>query len=253
LREIGWQGANATLDTLLFDLDGTLLPLDLDRFMAAYFQALIPKVAAVIEAEAFVQHVWSTTHALMQNEDARYTNIEKFKQLFFAATKLQEADIWPAFEAFYKSDFDNLRRYTEPNDISREICRTAVEKGYQVVVATNPIFPAEAIQRRLAWAGVDDIPFSLVTTMEQMHFCKPNPKYFLEILDLVHRAPEQCIMFGNDVQEDGVAGKIGMDTYLVTDCLIDRGMGHLEFGHRGRLEDVRAFVNALPVLDSSVS
>lgn len=236
------------LTTLLFDLDGTLLPLDLDAFMKAYFEELTPLVSHLIAPADFVRHVWSSTEDMIRNEDPAVTNIQAFLDSFLMATRSEEATFWPIFEAFYANGFKKLRRLTQPTAISREICRTSLDKGYQVVIATNPIFPAEAIHERMSWAGIDDLPITFVTTMEEMHYCKPSPKYFIEILEHVDATPLDCMMFGNDVQEDGVAGKIGMQTYLVTDYLIDRGVGHLEFTHQGRLEDVLTFVNELPAL-----
>ena len=33
---------------------------------------------------------------------------------------------------------------------------------------------------------------------------------------------EECVMIGNDVGDDMVAAEIGMQVFLVTDCLINR-------------------------------
>ncbi|MBX6353127.1 MAG: HAD family hydrolase [Thermoflavifilum sp.] len=236
------------LTALLFDLDGTLLPMDLDEFMKGYFKELIPHIAHVVDREKIVKQIWDATMDMIQNEDPNTLNIDVFKKSFFAATGLSEEQIWPLFDEFYENVFGILRHLTQPTDISREICRTAVDKGYDLVIATNPIFPERAIRHRMAWAGIDDIPFRLVTTMENSHFCKPNPKYYVEILDKLGKSPFECIMFGNDVQEDGIAGKVGMQTFLVKDCLIDHGDSRIDFTHEGSLEDVLRFVQDLPVL-----
>lgn len=214
--------------------------------MEGYFRELIPAVAHLVDTSQIGHQIMQATEDMIRNEDANLTNEEVFKQSFFALTDISEEDIWPIFDEFYRDRFARLQHLTQPNPISREICRTAAGKGYQLVLATNPIFPEQAIRHRMAWAGIDDIPFRLVTTMETSHYCKPNPKYFVEIMDKLDVTPFQCMMFGNDVQEDGVAGKIGMQTYLVTDWLIDRGIGHLEFTHQGTLVDVLSFVQALP-------
>lgn len=237
-----------SLTTLLFDLDGTLLPLDLEPFMKGYFKALLPSIASVTNPETIVNQIWKSTHQMVSNEDATMTNLDVFRQSFLGDTGLQESDIWPLFDRFYEESFADLHHLTQPTKISREICRTAHDKGYKLVLATNPIFPEAATKHRMKWAGIDDIPFELVTTMEYMHFCKPNPKYFIEILDMIDESPFHCMMFGNDVQEDGVAGKLGMQTYLVNDYKIDRGLGHLEFTHEGTLEDALKFVEGLPML-----
>ncbi|MCL6516776.1 MAG: HAD family hydrolase [Alicyclobacillus sp.] len=232
---------------LLFDLDGTLLPFDHERFMKGYFQKLVPAVAEVVDPQRIVGQIWRATEAMIANEDPDLTNEAAFRRAFFADTNYPEDVVWDRFNAFYESGFPELEALTEPTPISREICRIALDKGYQVVLATNPIFPDAAVRHRMRWAGIDDIPFTLVTTMEHMHYCKPSPKYYMEILERLDLAPYECIMIGNDVQEDGVAGKLGMETFLVTDCLIDRGVGHVEFTHRGTLQDVLRFVQELPV------
>lgn len=234
------------LKTLLFDLDGTLLPMNQDRFMHGYFHALLPEIAHLVDVKSIAGQILHSTQEMVENENAALANIDAFKQSFFGTVDVTEEQIWPIFEAFYQGKFGELSSFTEPSPISREICRTALSKGYELVLATNPIFPDDAVRHRMEWAGVGDIPFKLVTTMEHMHFCKPSPKYYLEILERIERDPEECIMIGNDVQEDGVAGKLGMQTFLVRDCKIDRGVGHIEFTHEGTLEDVLKFVQSLP-------
>lgn len=236
------------LKTLLFDLDGTLLPMDQDRFMHGYFRALLPEIAHLVNVNEIAGQILQATQVMVENEDPELANVDSFKQSFFGTVDVTEEQIWPIFESFYRGKFGELSNFTEPSPISREICRSALSKGYELVLATNPIFPDDAVRHRMDWAGIGDIPFKLVTTMEHMHFCKPSPKYYLEILDRVERTPDECMMIGNDVQEDGVAGKLGMQTFLVRDNVIDRGVGHLEFTHEGTLADVLKFVEGLPQL-----
>lgn len=239
------------MDTLLFDLDGTLLPFDLEVFMHGYFRKLVPQIAHLVDKNAIAGQILQATKEMVENESSDVTNMDAFKRAFFRLVDVKEEQIWPIFDQFYRDQFSDLKELTEPSPISREICRTALKKGYQLVLATNPIFPDDAVRHRMDWAGIGDVPFALVTTMEHMHFCKPNPKYYLEILDRVDRTPQDCIMIGNDVQEDGVAGKVGMETFLVTDFVIDRGVGHLEFNHKGSLGDVLKFVEGLPNLSKA--
>ncbi|KPV45476.1 HAD family hydrolase [Alicyclobacillus ferrooxydans] len=239
------------LKTLLFDLDGTLLPFDQNRFMHGYFHALVPEIAHLVNTKEIAAQILTATQAMVENEDPQLPNIDAFKHAFFGTVDVAESDIWPIFDEFYHTKFGDLQSLTEPSPISREICRSALSKGYELVLATNPIFPDDAVRHRMAWAGIDDVPFKLVTTMEHMHFCKPSPKYYLEILDRIGRSPEECMMIGNDVQEDGVAGKLGMQTFLVKDFVIDRGVGHIEFTHEGSLKDVLSFIESLAVLEQN--
>ncbi len=234
------------LSTLLFDLDGTLLPLNQDAFFAGYFGALMPTIAHLGHPQELQRAILKATERAILDEDPNLTNEDAFKVAFRELSNVPLDAIWPYFDDFYAGAFGTLRHYSQPTDISREICRTAIEKGYRLAVATNPVFPESAILHRLRWAGLEDIPFALITTIENMHFCKPNPKYYMEVATKLDAAPDECMMFGNDVQEDGVAGNVGMETFLVTDCLIDNGKGSFEFTEQGTWRDALDFVRRLP-------
>ncbi|MFB5192307.1 HAD family hydrolase [Alicyclobacillus fastidiosus] len=234
------------LTTLLFDLDGTLLPFDLDSFMSGYFERLTPHLQGYVHSDELAPWILGAMRRVVESEVPHLTNMDKFRRALFDNDSEKEAQIWPIFEAFYDSSFQELQDLTSPTNIAREICRTAYDKGYQLVLATNPIFPKVATQSRMCWARLEETWFKLVTTMENSHYCKPNPKYFLEILDALDLAPNECMMIGNDVQEDGVAGHVGIPTFLVTDDLIDRQLGTFHFEHQGTREDVLRFVKRLP-------
>ena len=55
---------------------------------------------------------------------------------------------------------------------------------------------------RIRWAGIDAEDFEVITTYETYHYCKPNPKYFQEVMEEFGLNPKECLMVGNDVQED---------------------------------------------------
>ena len=100
----------------------------------------------------------------------------------------------------------------------------------------------------MQWAGIDNFSWDLVTTYENSRACKPNPLYFRQIIEEIKVSPEECLMVGNDVQEDLVASTLGMKTFLVTDYLIDRGQPLYQPDHRGSLQDLLSFIKELPVL-----
>jgi FMN phosphatase YigB (HAD superfamily) len=230
------------LTTLLFDLDGTLLPMDNDVFTKGYFKRLIPRVAHLIEPERFVQQLWASTAAMVKNDDPTLTNEEVFKRDFLTAVGGTEEQYFPPVMDFYAGEFGDLIHLTEPTPLAREICQAAMEKGYRLVLATNPLFPRVATEHRMRWAGVEDVPFEWVTTYENSHFCKPNPNYYREILEKIGAEPDECMMIGNDAVEDLIAGTLGMKTYLVTDCAIAPEEKHLSSDHQGSLQDLLAFV-----------
>ena len=118
-------------------------------------------------------------------------------------------------------------------------------KGLRAVLATNPIFPAVATQKRMAWAGLDPHDFALYTTYENSRRCKPNPDYYRDIVNTLGVAPEACVMVGNDVGEDMVARQLGMQVFLLTDCLINRKEEDISSYPRGGFDELLAFIDAL--------
>ena len=92
-------------------------------------------------------------------------------------------------------------------------------KGKKIYLATNPIFPRCATLNRIRWAGLSAEDFEEITTYETCRYSKPNVGYYQEILDRQGLKAEECLMIGNDKREDLAAGKLGIRTYLVTECL----------------------------------
>ncbi|ACA58736.1 HAD family hydrolase [Candidatus Desulforudis audaxviator] len=227
---------------LLLDLDGTLLPMDKEKFLRGYVQAVAAKMAPHLAPERFVKHLLAATRAMIENLDPKLTNAEVFRTDFFARSGLPEKETMAIFERFYREDFPKLASLTSTTPLARAVCTQALERGIELVVATNPIFPRMAIEERLRWAGVGDLPFRLVTVYENMHFCKPRPQYYQEILDLLGAGPADCLMAGNDPEEDLVAGDLGIRTFLVTDCLITRDGCDRRPDFSGRLSDLLTFI-----------
>lgn len=228
---------------LLFDLDGTLLPMKTNEFVESYIGALVPHITDFLHPDKFVKVLWDSTSEMIKNADENLTNEEVFTQHFIEKTGIPKAEIWPTFDRFYEDHFPKLKQYSYPTDISKEIIHIAKEQGRKIVIATNPIFPKSAIYERLNWIGLMDFPFDLVTVYEESHFCKPQPRYFLEILNKIGVEAKDAIMVGNDMREDMIASQIGLDTYLVTDYLIDRGTPIYEPSQSGTLSDLRNQIN----------
>ncbi|MDI6709431.1 MAG: HAD family hydrolase [Thermoanaerobacterales bacterium] len=230
---------------LLLDLDGTLLPMDMDEFLGAYLRLLARRLAAYMPPERFVRELMTSTDIMIHNLDPDRTNEDVFMADFFSRTGLPQAEVRPVFDDFYARDFRTLIDHTQPSSLARAIVEEAQKRGLELVIATNPLFPLKAIRERMRWAGVADIPFRLVTAYEDMHFCKPYPYYYEEILERIGARAEECLMAGNDIDEDLVAGQVGMRTFLVEDCLINRRGRNAVADYRGSLAHLLAFVKEL--------
>lgn len=226
------------LTTVLFDLDGTLINLDIEFFLKRYVEALAPRFTHLVPAEIFIRELFRWSQAMVENKDPKLTNLEVFWRGFPAAVGMKRAELEPIFDDFYTMDFPRLRPEGARNPAARRLLSTLVEKGYTVVIATNPIFPRQAILERLSWADCADFPYAYITCGEEMHSCKPNLDFFRELLARIGREPEECLMVGNDMEEDMIAQKIGLSTALVTDLLIDRGLARLTPDWRGSLAEL---------------
>lgn len=226
------------IKSVLFDLDGTLLPLNQDEFAKEYLRQLAGYMAPYIDPQRLVEHLWASTNVMVANCDKNKTNQEVFMNDFLARIGIPKKNILPEINAFYERHFNKIRSVARPNKAAREAVLAAKEQDCDVVVATNPLFPASAIKQRLEWAGVGDISFKLITSYENCCFCKPHREYYLDIADKIGREPEECLMIGNDVEEDLAAATIGMKTYLVTDCLINAKNMEIKADYTGSLTDL---------------
>ncbi len=212
------------LKAILFDLDGTLLPMDIDTFTHGYFRGLAKKAAPLgYEPKKLVDGIWYGTGAMVRN-DGHCTNEEAFWEAFSAFYGRDARADSPVFDEFYGNEFREAVVFASPNpEKAQQAVRLARSKAQKVILATNPIFPASGVRTRLGWLGLSFADFDDVTSYETSHYCKPNPDYFREILTAHSLAPEACCMIGNDVQEDvEPAAALGMSSFLVTDCVINR-------------------------------
>lgn len=233
------------ITTILFDLDGTLLPMDQDLFVKSYFGKLAEKLAPYgYEPKTLMKAIWSGTGAMVQNDGSR-KNEDVFWDMFTQIYGEQVREHLPVFEEFYKNEFSQVQKVCGFDERAAQIVRRLKERGFKVVLATNPLFPAIATQNRMQWAGLAPEDFILYTTYENSSYCKPNPAYYHEILAKIGSRPEECVMVGNDVGEDMITAQMGMQVFLLTDCLINKNEEDISKYPNGSFEELSAFLEAL--------
>ena len=230
------------IKAILFDLDGTLLDSNMQVFLPHYIQRIAGRVAHLIPPNEFIAHLLAATQAMVDN-DGRATNAQVFAETFYPAVGHSQAELEPIFMDFYEQDYPALRSLTARKPEARPTVQLAFDLGYDVVIATNPLFPEIATHQRMAWAGVDGLPYRRVTTYENSRFCKPNPRYFAEILDAIDCAPEAALVVGDEAM-DMVAATIGCTTFLVPNAATQLNGNVLEPAYRGTLTDVAALLRA---------
>jgi FMN phosphatase YigB (HAD superfamily) len=230
------------IDTVLFDLDGTLLSIDMEEFMHSYFQEVGKSFCKVLEPTLLLKNIMKATQYMVRNTEKSKTNQKAFEEEFQRLMGCDIAPLMTRFEEFYRTDFKKIRDIVRHQPVCTKVVETLKDKGYELVLATNPLFPRIAIEERIRWAGIDPDSFSLITVFEEMHYCKPQIEYYREILEIINKRPEQCLMVGNDAEEDMIARKLGMKTFLLDAHLIKRAEKLPPVDYMGGYEDLYHFV-----------
>ena len=221
---------------ILFDLDGTLLDLDVGGFLQRYFAAVDRLARERFPGVDLLASILASTKAMQQDHGGR-TNRDVFAEDLEKRCGLVLRDAWPIFEEFYLEVFPSLRAEAGPAEGAREVVELALSSGFRVAVATQPIFPRIAIEQRLDWAGLGDLPFDTVTTYETMEACKPSPHYFEQTAALIGCSPRRCLMVGDDPDLDMPARAAGMRTFYT-------GRGPCRGDASGGLRDLATLLRA---------
>lgn len=243
-----------TYRAVFFDLDGTLLPLDMDRFMGGYYLALKGFAEENgYDPEEFSKALDQGIRAMAGTHEGK-TNAEVFWEEFTSLMgEGPEGGWWSLFERFYEDDFGKIGAGMPPNPLSAEVVDTLREKGYPLALTTMPMFPPRAVAWRLAWGDLDALSFDRITTFDNSTAIKPFLEYYEENLRAFGCKPEEVLMVGNNTKEDLACMKLGMPAYLITDCLLNPNDFDLDTVEHGSMEDFLEFVRALPECENPAS
>lgn len=228
------------IKAILFDLDGTILEINLNLFIRDYLKGLSASIAHIIPQKKLIPHLMKVSK-IMENNDGKETNEILFKKSFFPLIGYSQEEIEPLFMNYYEQEFSKLKHHAKKKPEARPLMSYLFDKGYDVVIATTPLLPKTAIEQRLEWAEVDDFPYKLITSYEIMKATKPNLLYFKQILEIIGRPPEACLMVG-DENKDMVAAHLGIQTFLITSPETKLNPSTPEPSYRGTLAEVMALI-----------
>jgi len=234
-------------NTILFDLDGTLLPMDFHAFMKTYFASMGNAFKDMMDPQKMIDYINQATVVTVTTNDGR-TNEDIFMEHFNLLIE-EDIDVYlPRWEAFYDEDFFNCKKHTWQNEDIQNAVHLLKEKGYTLAIATNPLLPIKSNLHRIRWAGLDPEDFVYISNFEHNKHCKPSLAFFEEVLSDIKANPKDCYMVGNDTTEDLIAGSLGIETYLITDCLLNRHNAEYHTDHEGSYKDFLRFVEELPIV-----
>ena len=234
-----------SIKAVLFDLDGTLLPMDMDTFVGDYFKRISTKLAPHgYEPKQFIETIWKGTYAMIKNTSDK-CNEDVFWDYAVSVYGDKIRNDKYLFDEFYEQEFDKVKAVCGFNPQAKETVEKLKTMGYKIALATNPIFPERATRWRINWAGLDTSDFEFYTTYENINCCKPNPAYFIEVAKRIGAKPEECLMVGNDVSDDMVAKNVGMKVFLLTDCLINKTEEDISNYPNGSFDELMEYIDNL--------
>ena len=242
--------------TLLLDLDDTLLVNPLEQFMPRYIELLSEKLSPLIPRERMVPQLMTATDRMIENQNPCKILKDVFDRNFYPLLGLDQTKTDAVIDEFYENEFNQLKKVTRVRPGAEKLIDFCTSKNYRMIVATNPLFPQTAMRSRLNWAGFDghNFPFVFVTSYECMHFAKPNPAYYAEILAKFGWQNAPVCMVGNSLRDDILpAQALGLPCFWV-----DGDPSRLPGGEGcdcavGRLEEVIPWLEKIANRSSSVA
>ena len=231
--------------TILFDLDGTLLPMDQDVFAKAYIGGLARAAEPHgYEPMTMTSSILAGTMAMIKN-DGEKSNYAVFWDTLVKTYGEEIRDRCDMFDEFYATAFQKIKDACGFAPEASEVVKQLKKKGFRIALATNPLFPVVATESRIRWVGLEPKDFELFTTYETSRYCKPNLDYYRDVLAQLGVTPEECLMVGNDVSEDMIASKLGMKVFLLTDCMINKKNADISIYPHGSFDELTAYINEL--------
>ncbi|MDD3478351.1 MAG: HAD family hydrolase [Candidatus Izemoplasmatales bacterium] len=234
------------IKAILFDLDGTLLPLDETKFMKLYFGGIGAKFAKHgYDPNQIIQAIIAGTEQMRSNDGSK-TNEQAFWPVFFQRIQGDSNWFYDQFVDFYETGFDQVSESTSPSEVPSQIMKILDHKRIRKALATNPLFPKIATHKRIGWAGLQVSDFEWISTYEVSKYSKPSLNYYQCFLDKMGLKAEECAMVGNDADEDMAARELGMHVFLLTDCLNNHQGKDIQVYPHGTMNELYEWIESLP-------
>lgn len=211
------------IKAVLFDLDDTLLRLNLTAFIARYVSGatrLLASAARTSPAALGIPYVRAFLAMDAQDREDSLTNERLFNQTFLASTGIPLddpviADLMTYYEEQVVPGFSGGIVAARPVPGAREAIEAVHDAGLLCALATNPTFSLSCDRARMGWAGVGEDNFALVSTYSNSTRCKPSTRYYQEFANQLGVRLEECLMVGNDAVRDIVRDGCGLRTAYV--------------------------------------
>ncbi|AEB07307.1 Haloacid dehalogenase domain protein hydrolase [Coriobacterium glomerans PW2] len=211
------------LKAVLFDMDNTLLSINLSAFLAVFARDEAYLLADIARKNPFAM-IASFGGALLELNSAErdddlgnlaYFNRSIERRCGIPLDDPVIADVLESYEREILPRKNDSIIAARPAPGAREAIEAVLERGLDVALFTNPSFTRQAIACRIRWGELDEVPFRLITSMETSTRCKPHARYYLEGIRSLGLAPADVLMVGNDPRRDFPVPDCGIQTAYV--------------------------------------
>lgn len=213
------------LKAVVFDMDETLLGINLSAFIAVLAKDEAGLLAQVGRKNPLSVFAAYTAAMLELNGGNRVTDDRRTNRALFDATIERRcgipladpviADVLTYYEREILPGKNDRIIAARPRAGALEALECVLGRGLRIALFTNPSFSESCIACRMGWAGIADAPFDLVTYMENSTRCKPDAAYYREALGKLGLAPHEVLMVGNDPRRDFPSPDCGLQTAYV--------------------------------------
>ncbi len=209
MTTLGWiffdgHWITAMIKAVLLDLDNTLLHNPDRQFADAFRQAFDAHFLDGFGRASLSPSFHSAIQILSRQRDMMTANAEVIIACLAQALQTSSEAVQKALTSFYQHPYDRLRQYAAVVPMAYQLVQTLLEQNLSVAIATNPIYSEAAILKRIDWAGLSDFvgDFAFVTHSENMHFSKPQPAYYAELVARIGIEPDETLMVGDSETHD---------------------------------------------------
>ena len=144
------------IKAILFDLDGTLLPLDEDEFTKVYFGLLCKRFCPLgFDKDTLINAIWQGTKKMIKN-NGEITNDIVFWNTFKEIFGEEKAKLKYSFDEFYEQEYLQTASCVKPNPYAREIMDFLHQNNIKIVLASRPVFPKNGMVNRAKFVGLKE-------------------------------------------------------------------------------------------------
>ncbi len=208
------------IKAVFFDMDGTLLPLDMREYLPRHRADLAKKVFPALDPGRADKAQLDTLLTLLDQGDGRHRGVinrEVFELELSARVGLPFDDFREDFERYFDADVHAFAKDYPSHPRAMDPVRAALDKGLRCVLTTNPVFPRKHTRARIGWGKLDLNCFEFFTVMEDSCTAKPHTAFLRETMARLGGVrPEECALVGNDPYEDMLpASALGMKAFYL--------------------------------------